>query len=466
MRGITLFIAASLLSISPAFAAGVAPLHRACEVGAPGAVGCWEWVSPLVSPGRFAVPQAQLFAEQGSMIVVGGWSGPIETRLSGTDGRRYEVAGITAETGAVEWRTSVDFANEASDELLAMTASPDGATVFVTGRTTGFWETAGWTSSTAALDARTGRVLWTAHGRTSGQPEDGTAIAVDPSGATVYVAAAASHTVLRAYDSSTGAEKWNTTFAGPYGQSYPVRVTTAARGVLLVAASVTHGPEFGDGRTPAALAFSAADGTLLWASMLATPLGEYRDAYDLAVSPGGGFAVLTGDVTAAFDLSSGAILWQTDGATDVVLSPDGSTVYLVGGAYLSLPVPFFGDSIAIARAVDSSSGQETWSHVIDHGLNDFPQGISVSHDGRTVAVVTSLEDVVGDTWVHAYSVEGESVWINRFGLGRRDVPAWLQDDVALFSADDARIHLLLQSGNVDEMMLSVALDAEEPFGLG
>jgi WD40 repeat protein len=107
---------------------------------------------------------------------------------SATTGYDYITIAYSASTGAVLWGRLYDGPGGAWDLAYALAVAPDGASVFVTGRSKGI-TASGVDYATLAYDAATGAVLW---GQRYNGPANGydqaNAIAPTPDGSTVVVA--------------------------------------------------------------------------------------------------------------------------------------------------------------------------------------------------------------------------------------------------------------------------------------
>ena len=152
----------------------------------------------------------------------------------------------------------------------------------------------------------------------------------------------------------------------------------------------------------------------------------------LAVSPDGSRVFITGDVynpstggelrTVAYDASTGTELWTTDGpASDVRasalrLSPDGSTVFVVGSSN--------GDYLTVAY--DAATGARVWKKrykdPIGGNFGNEAGAFGVSPDGSTVFVTGASDDGVWTDYATvAYKAStGRHLWTARYGGSAKD----------------------------------------------
>ncbi len=177
----------------------------------------------------------------------------------------------------------------------------------------------------------------------------------------------------------------------------------------------------------------ATGGTQQWVARLAGPsVTALNHVVGLAVSPDGSRVFVAGDMydpstggklrTVAYDASTGAQLWSTDGpASDVRanalrLSPDGSTVFVVGssnGDYLTL-------------AYDTSTGTQVWKKrykdPIGGNFGNEAGALGVSPEGSTVFVTGASDDGVWTDYATvAYKAStGRHLWTARYGRSAKD----------------------------------------------
>src|SRR6266702_3613314 len=284
-----------------------------------------------------------------------------------------------------------------TDVAFAVAASPDGKTVFVTGQP-------GYT--TIAYDAATGAQLWVKHYVAGTSPK---AVVASPDGSTVYVTGTSPGTgtlghpdyVTIAYNAATGAQLWARRYNGRannYDAANSVAVAPGGRTVYITGGS--------NGRTSNrdmfTVAYRAGTGAQLWARRYNGPGNRYDSGRSVAVIPGGRTVVVTGPsasagipfrnyATIAYNARTGARRWVsryggTGGSAKpagMVISPDGSTVFVTGTAS-----PGYG-TVAYAGA----TGAQLWaSTYVGPGSIDEATGLAVSPDGSRLYVTGGSYD--------------------------------------------------------------------------
>ena len=314
--------------------------------------------------------------------------------------------------------------------------SPDGSTVFVTGDSLdglGYYDYA-----TVAYDAATGAHLWVArHDGPGGGNDFATAIAVSPDGATVYVTGRDSHPfgfedyATIAYDAATGHQRWIARYSGPGNgndDAYAMAVSQDGSTVFVTGDSVGSGGDY----DYATLAYDAATGAQRWVARYDSPVGFSDFGHALALSPDGATVFVTGTgvdaqgdteyATVAYDAATGVQHWEAsydgpvggDGAFLVAVSPDGGSVFVSGESVGS------GTSNDYATlAYDAASGEQRWVARYDGPAHseDLAEGLGVSPDGGSVFVTGSSYGVGSpqDYATVAYdAATGEQKWEARY----------------------------------------------------
>ncbi|MPZ28217.1 MAG: S8 family serine peptidase [Micromonosporaceae bacterium] len=376
----------------------------------------------------------------------------------------YRTLAVDAGTGAELWAARYDGPASGSDVPNDLAVSLDGSTVYVTGRSPGV--DTGDDYATVAYDAATGQERWVARyegpvDRTSGTTA--LALTVSPDGATVYVtgqsadASPASSYATVAYDAATGQERWAARYAGvAAGPNTALAMDVSPDGSrIFVTGRLWTGVNSDYDYTT--VGYDAATGDQLWVARYGEPGSTLR--WDIAeavnVSPDGSRVFVTGYSygsganadygTVAYDAATGDELWAAryngpTGGTDIAfamaISPDGSTVYVTGRSTGT------GTGTDYATvAYDTANGDERWVGRYDGPASDadIAQVVEVSPDGATVYVSGHSPGVgtSSDYATVAYHAEdGAERWAARY-----DGPAHSFDGVNALSVspDGSRV---------------------------
>lgn len=176
-------------------------------------------------------------------------------------------------------------------------------------------------------------------------------------------------------------------------------------------------------RMARAFAMPAAGGDQIWEKTY----GTSDVSYDLVLAPDGSTVYVTGDddasiVTAAYDAQTGARLWLTTksagteaDAGQIQVSPDGSNLYVGGTVYHQ-----DGSREGLVVAYGTDTGAEEWSSTYDNPDSPFDSGsgVAVTADGGSVAlaaisVVGSGRNVLDLTLYDAAT--GAQTWTSTYG---------------------------------------------------
>ena len=271
---------------------------------------------------------------------------------------RYTTIAFDAATGARRWVARYSYQHLGADAA-SVAVSPGGTQVFVTGGSAG--PTGPGSAATVSYDAATGAMQWVArYSPPDGRNAGAGTVAVSPDGATVYIAGTAQvrrgqafpqNIAVVAYTAATGTQRWAALYPGaasppPVYGSNAVAMALSPDGSAVFAAgqASTQGKALYN-----TVAFGAATGALRWARQ--APLNGFGLPAGIAatstevfitghtnVSPGNG---PTAYATVAYDAASGAERWTRlytgsvpgfTQATGVAVSPDGTCVFVTGGA--------------------------------------------------------------------------------------------------------------------------------------
>jgi hypothetical protein len=349
--------------------------------------------------------------------------GPI---LGGAD----PVTGDHETTGPVKilWEARYRGSPHHTGQASAVSSSPDGATVYVTGFSGGTGTFADYV--TIAYDAETGEEIWITRydGKVSGG-DVANDLVVSPDGSSLYVTGSVEQwgqtfsfgTVK--YDAPTGTPIWDTFHLVPWSDRLVAEsIATTPDGSIVIVVGYAF--------TPMAkydiltVAYDAVKGTRLWS-------GRHPGypAHSVAVGPGGDTVYVTGHfnntgtaadyVTLAYDVASGEPIWQrrydgtvsgNDFARRVTVSPDGSTVYVSG---CSDGLGTLADWLTIAY--DAGTGTELWDRrYIRPGVDDA-LGLGVSPDGSRLFATGFSHGSDSDAATLAYdTATGEELWSSRY----------------------------------------------------
>jgi hypothetical protein len=295
--------------------------------------------------------------------------------LAGESGRDLAVLALDAETGERAWAFTSGTAE--IDVLRRTSVSPDGDTVFVTGLSRGAGR--GGDYVTLAIDAASGERVWETWYDRSGGDDWAFDLAVGPS--LVYVTGFAFESsthydaVTLAYDRATGEQVWLARYNGGLGTgmdvAQAVEVSADGRRVIVTGYSVgcRSGYDF------ITVAYDAATGTQQWASRF-----------------------------------NGTETNATDQAQALVISPEGSSVYITGASTGGAdPLVTSTHYDAVTVGYDAATGVESWVARFDGAehFQDAPFAISVAPDGKRVFIHGetwhSTSPGVGDLLTAAYS---------------------------------------------------------------
>jgi len=318
----------------------------------------------------------------------------------------------------------------------AIAASPNGADVFVTGFTQAPRDHERY--ATVGYNARTGAKLWRAIFHQGPKRENSSAgdVAVSPDGSTVYVTGSTPLGIgTVAYNAATGARLWVANFAGAAGTG--IAVSPDGSTVF-----VTGSDNQGTSASYVTLAYSATSGALLWtAKYSGTQLGLRGSDMPITVSPDGSTVYLLGDsgpafLTIAYNATTGAQRWAKlfsgKGAAvsaDFVLSSDGSTLFVTGSSSASGPLSY------ATVAYDAATGTQRWARY-DPGLSPtqfgrtFARSIAVKPDGTAVFVTgenTEANGTGGYSTIAYDAATGTKLWQQRYfatGKGGEAAEAW------------------------------------------
>jgi hypothetical protein len=237
-----------------------------------------------------------------------------------TSGLDYATIGYSAATGTQLWSAQACGFSSA----LALAVSPDGKRVYVTGQ----WDAECGLCmlyGTVAYNAATGATIWTRYyGMSNAQAGTGSAIAVSPDGAKVYVTGSITRTDggsdygTIAY-SAAGRRLWVSRYhtPGPFSNLNLARSLAVSPAGTVVVTGYRPGSGASGVNDFGTVAYSPA-GKQLWAKLY-NATGKGNDVANSVAAPGNGKVYVTGrsqgtksglDVaTIAYNIFTGAQLW-------------------------------------------------------------------------------------------------------------------------------------------------------------
>lgn len=322
-------------------------LYDYATVAYDAATGAELWAKSYNGPGNsYDGANALGVSSDGSEVFVTGRS-----KGSGTH-NDYVTIAYDAASGATLWMRRYNGPASGPDVAFALGVDPQGSAVYVTGFSNG--QTGQADFATIAYAASTGTKLWAKRydGRVDGR-DVAYALTVSPDGSVIFVTgrsrgtSSGSYATL-AYDASDGGKLWGRRYNGPQSSSDSAR----ALGVSPDGSEVfVTGWSRGTHRDYATVAYDATAGVELWATRYNGPGDSDDIANGLAVSPDGSEVFVTGGsygsasgsdyATVAYDTSDGGKLWlrrydgpgnSYDSANAIGVSPQGSEVFVTGAS--------------------------------------------------------------------------------------------------------------------------------------
>ena len=323
--------------------------------------------------------------------------------------KSYDYVSIAydASDGEVIWKRRFDGGH--FDYPSSLAVSPDGGMIFLTGRSTKPGQRSDYL--TLGQATRDGDVIW--HERYDGPSHSGErahALVVSPDSSSVFVTGVSKSTdtgpdfATVAYRASTGASLWTRRFNGPGTDSARDLSMSPSGEVVFVTGHTYSGSD--TGRDYATFAYSTINGDVLWTKRYNGKRNGSDTGLHSSVNPNGSTLFVTGYsqqggadfLTIAYDVSDGTWMWtrrydgpsaSTDFPVSVVVSPDGSSVF-VTGVSASLATNF--DFATVAY--DAGTGDRAWaSRYAGPGLYDRPSAMVASPDGSKVFVTGESEDI-------------------------------------------------------------------------
>ncbi|MDQ3952150.1 MAG: PQQ-binding-like beta-propeller repeat protein [Actinomycetota bacterium] len=251
-------------------------------------------------------------------------------------------------------------------------------------------------------------------------------VAVSPDGAFVY--SAMRTTVGTGFDSKSrwailahdadGEQRWLTRWGSPEHHSFPTSIAVSPGGRLVFVSGTWRTDQVAADGHLTTIAFDSGTGDVVWKSNYDGPAGGTDNARDVVVSPDGrtlyvaGISAGTGNgdldyAAIAYDAATGRELWVTrwdgvgrnnsDSPFAIGVSSRGDMLYLTGWSYGEGEFNNDYGTIAVDAAGDDA-GTIVWSARYDGvGVRapDQAAALTISPDDRTVFVTGMSDDVEG-----------------------------------------------------------------------
>jgi len=305
--------------------------------------GTQVWAKNYISPGTGSDDATSLgVSPTGSTVYVTGYS------VGSTHSYAYATIAYNAATGTQRWIQRYDAHGGFEDTAYSVAVSSTG-TVFVTGSALTGGAT-GQDYTTIAYNPA-GTQLWVKNysgpDNVAGEPDVANAVTASPDGKTVFVTgkiyAGATLGYIYgtvAYNAATGAQVWAKHYHGPCCSSNGANAAAVSpdNKTVYVTGSI------GDGLDYATVAYNAATGTQVWAKQYHGPGPGFNDAYSVAASPDSSTVYVTGYspaanglfgyATVAYDAATGTQQWvqryPNGQAYSLAVSPTTGTVFVTG----------------------------------------------------------------------------------------------------------------------------------------
>ncbi len=295
--------------------------------------------------------------------------------------------------------------HDAYDQIAGMVTSPDGSTVYVARTSAG-------KVAVVAHDALTGVKRWSASTSDPGGLQIfAEAVAVSPDGTRLFVTGDVEQSTdtrsgrTIAYDTADGSVVWTANIAVPAGREIiPRRIVVSPDGTrVFVTGSRTGTHGSGDFWDYDTVAYSVGTGTRLWKANYDGPAHGGDTSEGLGVSPDGSKVFVTGTskgggandrdfATIAYRAGDGSAQWTSrydvgadNFAVGLVVSPDGSTVYVAGYGRAAINLPHDYQLVAYGTGTGTQAGAAVYAG----GDDDYSSSVAISGDG-TRAFVTGI----------------------------------------------------------------------------
>ena len=353
------------------------------------------------------------------------------TGASLTTSENHDIATIAyaASDGAQKWIQRYGGPGYSWDIGVALTVSPDGSTVFVTGTSTG---SSNEDYVTLAYAASNGTPLWVRrYTRTSDTDDEGAAILVAPDGQTVFVTGrshspSSSAFATIAYAAADGTRLWNTVSDGI---NQPNAIAQSADGTRLFVTGGVIGTT--GNKDYVTIALDANTGAKVWEQRFNGEADGDDAAMAVGVGPAGSRVFVTGRsdatstlgnyATIAYGADDGSQRWvrrfhapaQSYSGMALAVAPNGSRIVVTGyGAR--------GDHEEFVTVAYGASGAKAWADRYDGPIdkNSLAFDVAITRDSGK-AIVTGQSWAVrakgNDVATIAYGVtHGPRLWVRRY----------------------------------------------------
>ena len=357
------------------------------------------WVSRYDGASAFDEAKSVASSPDGTKVFVTGWSNGSST------GYDYATVAYSAATGTPLWVARYNGTGNGTDEAYAVAVSPDSSKVFVTGYS--FGSTSSYDYATVAYNATSGTLLWVKRYNGVGNLDDyAKSIGVSPDGSKVFVTgysyggAIGYDYATVAYNAATGGSLWGKRFDGvDHGADYAYSLAVSPNGSRVF---VTGYADMGaTGNDYVTIAYATGTGATVWGKSYIGPGNSSDYGYSVAVSPDSSKVFVTGEsyggsstgydyATIGINATTGGSLWlrryngpgsSTDSGQSVVVSPDGSKVFVTGWSYGSTTSYDYA-----TFAYNSSTGSTVWGQRYNGPGNssDYAFAVGVTLDGSEV----------------------------------------------------------------------------------
>ena len=324
-------------------------------------------------------------------------SAPVAT--ANPDGGGHRRAG-----GAQVWVSRDAGPPNAYDRIGGMALSPDSSTVYVA-------RTSGLVFAVVAHDATTGARKWAVRTRGPGGAQIfAEAVAISPDGSRLFVTGDVEETIdtrsalTIAYDTTDGSVLWSTQRLVPNNVEFiPRRIAVGPNGAhVYITGSRTGKQGINDFWDYLTLSYSTANGSKQWSAAYNGPAHRGDTAEGIGVSPDNALVYVTGTsaaagdardfATIAYSAADGSQQWVsrfTTGAdnfaSNLVVNPNGSRVYVAGTARPNLYIPYYYRVVAY----NAATGIQTGGAWYGGGRNDFNSDLTISADGSRLFLTGS-----------------------------------------------------------------------------